>query len=163
MGENGRSNRQKFFEAIDECYEALFSAIGATEDRGHRVSTTLLEETRKGEREVTALAQKWVDSPGSVYDNLGAMVDAQLRAQHRALELAREALGGAGDYGKEMQDALTRLIRANRAAAEATVEAVRGALTARQRRGRHLEVAHARPARTAARTMPEEPAARRAG
>jgi hypothetical protein len=84
MAANGKT-RDKFFDAINEAYEALMVGIEATEQRGHKVSGTLLAEARKGERELATLARTWVDSPRSVYENLEAMIDVQTRAQRRAL------------------------------------------------------------------------------
>lgn len=119
--------RDKFLEAIDASYDALITAIEATEARGDRVSKTLLAEARKGEKELSALARGWADAPTSVYENLEAMIDAQARAQRRALELTRESLKGAGAYRSAVQDALRQMIKANRAAGEAIIEALREA------------------------------------
>jgi hypothetical protein len=120
-------SRDKFLEAIDASYGALITAIEATEARGDRVSKTLLAEARKGEKELSALARSWVDAPASVYENLEAMIDAQARAQRRALELARESVNGAGAYRSEVRDALRQMIKANRAAGDVILEALREA------------------------------------
>jgi hypothetical protein len=117
--------RDKFMDAIDEVYNALISMIEATEGRGHKVSTTLLAEARKGEREASKLARGWVDSPVSVYENLEAMIDAQARAQTRVLELVRESLNGAGTYRGDLRKGLRRVTKANRTIAEAIVEVAR--------------------------------------
>lgn len=119
------TTRDRLFDAINESYDALTAAIEATEERGHRVSRTVLSEARKGEQEVVALARQWANDPTNVFENLGALVDTQARAQRRALELARDSLTGAGEYGSEVQQALTRVIQANRQATEATIEALR--------------------------------------
>jgi hypothetical protein len=125
MTTNGTTTRDKFFDAINEAYDALITGIEATEQRGHKASGTLLGEARKAERELATLARTWVDSPRSVYENMEAMIDAQTRAQRRALELARDSLGGAGTYRKEVQESLRRMIRANRAVAEVMLEVAR--------------------------------------
>jgi hypothetical protein len=117
--------RDRFLDAVDETYSALLTALEATEKRGHKVSAKTLEEARKGEKELVILARQWADSPTSVYENLTAMIDAQFRAQQRVLELAREALSGAGEYRTEVQEALRQVIKANRKASDATVEAAR--------------------------------------
>jgi hypothetical protein len=117
--------RDRFLDAVDEMYGALLTALEATEARGHKVSQTAFEEARKGEKELVALTRTWADSPTSLFENLTAMVGVQARAQQRALELAREALSGAGEYRTEVQDALSRVIKANRKASDATVEAAR--------------------------------------
>ncbi len=117
------TTREKFFDAINESYDALLTAIEATEARGHALSSVAIDEARTGEKEVVALAQKWVDAPSNVFENLQAMLEAQTRAQRRVLQLASDALSGAGEYGTDVQDALRRVIKANAKAGEATVEA----------------------------------------
>jgi hypothetical protein len=153
MATNTVRTRDKFFDAINETYDALITGIEATEERGHRVSQTLLTEARKGEKELAALAKTWVDTPTSFFENLEAMIDAQTRAQRRALELARDSLKGAGEYRGDVQDALRRMIRANRDVAEAMVEVARSATSRaaeqaeRLPRPRRMRPAARRPAR----------------
>ncbi len=150
MTENGDRVRDTFFDAVDESFGAIFSAFEATLERGHRASGVLFEEARKGEKELTGIARRWVASPVSAYENVEAMVDAQVRGQHRALELARDALNGARAQGGDMQDAASRVIRANRAAAEAAIEAARARLTRTRAPGRlrHLQIARPRAGRS---------------
>lgn len=121
------TTRDKFFDAVNEAYDAMFSVVEASEARGHNVARTALDEAQKGERELVTLARKWVDAPTSFFDNFEAALDVQARAQRRALELARDSLTGAGEYGREVQGALRRVIKANGTATEAAVEAVRDA------------------------------------
>jgi len=130
--------RDKFFDALDEAYDALITAIEATEAQGDKVSKTLLAEARKAEKEASKLARSWVDSPTSLYENLEAMIDAQARAQTRMLELARDSLKGAGAYRGQVQEALQRMIRANRNIAEAMVEVARTGLSRAARRVERL-------------------------
>jgi hypothetical protein len=130
--------RDKFLEAMDASYGALMTALEAAEARGHRVSKTMLAEARKGEKELLALTRGWVDAPTSVYENVEAMIEMQARAQRRALELARESLHGAGEYRSEVQDALRQVIKANRTAGEAVIEALREATSRAARRAERL-------------------------
>jgi hypothetical protein len=148
--------RDRFFDAINETYDALLTGFEATEERGHRVSRTLLSEARQGEKELSTLARTWVDSPRSVFENLGAMIDAQARAQRRAVELARDSLKGAGAYGEEVRKALRRMIRSNRAVTDAVTEVARSATSRAAQRAEHLPLRlplalprRARPARPA--------------
>jgi hypothetical protein len=122
-----KTNRDKFFTGINQAYDALVSAMEATEVRGHRVSRTVLEEARKGEREVSALARKWVDEPTSFFENISAVFDVQSRAQMRALELARDALQGTGEYRSEIAEGLQKFTKANSAVSRATADATRDA------------------------------------
>jgi hypothetical protein len=149
MANNTVRTRDKFFDAIDETYNALVTALEATEARGDKVSQTLFAEARKGEREASKLARSWVDSPTSLYENLEAMIDAQARAQSRALQLARDSLKGAGAYREEVQEALRRMIQANRNIAEAIVEVSRTGASRAARGAESLP----RPRRMQARTV----------
>jgi len=119
------TTRDKFFAAIDDSYDGALSAIEAAEARRHKASRTLLDEVQKGEKELVALARKWAESPTSFFDNFAAALDAQARAQRRALELARDSLAGAAEYRQEVRDALRRVLKANRAAGDAAVEGIR--------------------------------------
>ncbi len=112
-------------DVVNESYGALLSAAEDTEARSHKLSRTVFAEARKGEHEVLELARKWIDSPTSYFDNFEAAVDVQARAQRRVLELARDALRGAADYGAELRRALKRFRMANRQAAEVVVDSVR--------------------------------------
>jgi hypothetical protein len=117
----------RFFGALNQAYDAMLHAIDRGNQRGHRVSKTILRQARRGEREVAALAKRWVEEPTDLLGFYEDLLDAQLRAQTRALELTREWLEEAGDTREEVQEALRRLIQANREAGEAAVEAARSA------------------------------------
>lgn len=121
------TTRDRFFSAVNEANDALIDVLEATEERGHRVSQALLKEARKGEQELTALAERWVEEPAAFFENVQTAVEVQGRAQQRALELARDALNGAGEYRADVQEALQRIISANSDAAKALVEAARSA------------------------------------
>ena len=118
-------SRGRLLDAVDEGCRAVLSAVEDTEMRGHKVSRTVLTEARKGEHEAVELARKWIGSPTSVFDNFEAVVDVQARAQRRLLELGRDTLLGAVAYGGEVQRALSRVVTANRQAAEVVVDSAR--------------------------------------
>ncbi len=117
----------RFFGALNEAYDAMLHAIDSGNQRGYHVSKTILRQARRGERELVALAKKWVEEPTDLLGFYEDLLDAQLRAQTRALELTREWLAEAGDTREEVREALRRLIEANREAGKAAVEAARGA------------------------------------
>jgi hypothetical protein len=144
-----RETRERFLNAINESYSALLSVADATEMRGHKVSRTVIAEARKGEREVADLTRKWLDEPGSFFDNMEAVISAQTAAQRRALELARESLGGAEEYRHEVQVALAKVIEANRDATQAMTAVMRQAsrAAATRVRGAATAVRTARPLR----------------
>ena len=158
-----RRTRDELLNAVNKSFAALFSAADETEARGHKLGRTVLAEARKGEQEAIELARKWADSPTNFFDNFEAVVEVQARAQRRALELARDTVGGAGEYGGELRRALGRLVTANRQAAGAVVDAVRdryAGLSGRVRREvEELRPVVTRPSRRRARTTRRHAAA----
>ncbi len=52
-------SQEKFFDALNDSYEAIIEAIKAGNERGYRFSKTLIEEVEKGQGEVLELAKKW--------------------------------------------------------------------------------------------------------
>jgi len=119
---------EKFFDALNNSYDALLGAIESGSERGYRVSKDFLEEARKAQREAVDLAKKLVEAPTDVAGFYGAIVEATSKAQNRTLELAREWLGELGDTGKEARDAIQKVMKANQAAARAAVDAASSGL-----------------------------------
>ena len=119
---------EKFFDALNDSYDALLGAIEAGRERGYRVSKDFMEEARKAQREAVDLGKKLVEAPTDVAGFYGAVVEATSKAQSRTLELAREWLGDLGDSGKEARDAMQKVMKANQAAARAAVDAARSGL-----------------------------------
>ena len=151
------TTRDKFFDAVNESYDALLTAVEAAEARGHKLSNAVIDEARRGEKEMLTLAQKWVGDPTSVFDNLEAMMEVQARAQQRRLEFARDVLGGAGEFGTDVRDALRRVVRANAKAGEATAEAaqeVAHKAYTRVRGGKEAEIESGGPKHTKATKVP---------
>jgi len=138
--------RERFFDAFDASYEALLSAAEATEARGHRASRVALEEARKGEKELVELARKWTGAPTSYFETFATVVELQAHAERRALELARDALTGAREYRSEVRKAVRGMIKASRAATEATVDALRNAYSHVRGAPEEHEPARRRPA-----------------
>jgi cellobiose-specific phosphotransferase system component IIA len=116
---------EKFFNALNDSYDALLEAIRAGTERGYRVSKEFIEQAQKAQREAVELGKKVVEAPTDLAGFYGVLVEATSKAQSRALELAREWLGELGDSGKEARDAIQRVMKANQAAARAAVEAAR--------------------------------------
>ena len=119
---------EKFFDALNDSYDALLGAIEAGSERGYRVSKDFVEEARKAQREAVDLAKKLVEAPTDVAGFYGAVVEATSKAQSRTVELAREWLGELGESGKEARDAIQKVMKANQAAARAAADAARSGL-----------------------------------
>lgn len=115
----------KYFEALSESYDAIISAIKAGNERGYRVSTNLLDEATKGQREALDLGRKFAEDPTDVGGFYRAMMESATKAQGRALELARQMFDELSESRNEGRDAFERIVKAQRAAGEAAVEAAR--------------------------------------
>lgn len=119
-------SQEKFFDALNDSYEAIIEAIKAGNERGYRFSKTLIEEVEKGQGEVLELAKKWAKAPTDAPGLLGSVVEAMAKAQSRGLVLARDWLAEVSESRTEARDALQRVVSANQAAAQAGVEVARG-------------------------------------
>ncbi len=122
-------SQEKFFDALNESYEAIIEAIKAGNERGYRFSKTLIDEAQKGQQEVLELAKKWGDAPTDVAGFYGSLVEAISKAQSHSLELAKEWLGEVSESRTETRDTIQRMVSANQAAGQAAVEAARGLFT----------------------------------
>lgn len=129
------TTRDRLFDATNEYFDALFAAIKATEERGHKISVAVIDEAQKEQKEFLEVGRQWVDAPTHLTENLTAMLEAQTRAQERALDIIKDTFGGAGDYRADMQDAVQRMIKANAEAGRATVQVARDAYTRVRHRG----------------------------
>lgn len=122
-------SQEKFFDALNDSYDAIIAAIKAGNERGFRFSKTLIEEVETGQKEVLELARKWAGAPTDVAGFLGSVVEAMAKAQGRGLVLARDWLLEASDARSEAREAIQRVVKANQAATQAGVEAARSLLT----------------------------------
>ena len=122
-----QTSTDRFFAALNHGYDAVLDVVEKGNQRGYRLSRTLLRQARRGEREAVRVARTWLEDPTDVLGFAEVLLDAQTQAQTRGLELSREWLGEAGDTGREVRDSTRRLIRANRQAGEAVVDGARDA------------------------------------
>jgi hypothetical protein len=122
----GNDTTGKFFEALNEGSDALIDAVRAANDRGHRVSTALIEEAQEGQRETAKLAKQWAEAPFNVFGLYSSLVESTTRAQGRALDATRQWFEELADMEKETRETMKRVVSANRTAGAATVELARG-------------------------------------
>ena len=122
----GNDATGKFFEALNESSDALIDAVRAANDRGHRVSTALIESAQEGQREAVELAKKWMGAPFDIAGLYSTLVESATRAQGRTLDVTRQWFGELADAQKETREILQRVVTANRAANEATADVARG-------------------------------------
>lgn len=147
-----QTSADRFFAALNHGYDAIVDLFEKNNQRGYRLSRTVLRQARRGEREAVRVTRTWLEEPTDVLGLAEVLLDVQSRAQTRGVELTREWLGELGDAGREVRDSARRLVRANRQAGEAVVDGTREGLmrTADRVRGRELSVASAAPSRRVA-------------
>ena len=115
----------KYFEALTESYDAIIEAIKAGNERGYRVSSNLLSEVQRGQREAVGLGRKFADDPTDIGGLYRAMMESTTKAQGRALELARQMFDELSESRSEARETIEKVVKAQRAAGEAAVEAAR--------------------------------------
>lgn len=115
----------KYFEALTESYDAIIEAIKAGNERGYRVSNNLLAEAQRGQREAVELGRTFAADPTDVGGFYRAMMESTTKAQGRALELARQMFDELSESRTESRDVIEKVVKAQRAAGEAAVEATR--------------------------------------
>jgi hypothetical protein len=115
----------KYFEALTQSYDAIIDAIKAGNERNYRLSTTLLSEAQRGQREAVELGKKFADDPTDVGGFYRAVMESTTKAQGRALELARQMFDELAESRTDTREAIEKVVKANRSAGEAAVEAAR--------------------------------------
>jgi DNA anti-recombination protein RmuC len=115
----------KYFEALTESYDAIIEAIKAGNERGYRVSNNLLAEAQRGQREAVDLGKKFAEDPTDVGGFYRAMMESTTKAQGRTLELARQMFDELSESRTETREVIEKVIKAQRSAGEAAVEATR--------------------------------------
>lgn len=119
--------REKFFDALSQSFEAMLDAIKSGNERGYRFSRRLITEVEEGQREVVQLARRFARNPKDVRGLYESGVDLARRAAGHSAELARQWVTGAGETRQEFRETATKVIRANRAATQALTAALRQA------------------------------------
>jgi hypothetical protein len=115
----------KYFDALTESYDAIIEAIKAGNDRGYRVSNSLLAEAQRGQRESVELGKKFAEDVTDVGGLYRAMMESATKAQGRTLELARQMFDELAESRTEAREVIEKVIKAQRSAGEAAVEATR--------------------------------------
>lgn len=116
----------KFFEAMNDGFDAFIDAVRAANDRGHRVSAALIENAQQGQREAVGLAKQWAQAPLDVAGLSSSVVDVTTKAQGRSLDATRQWFGELAGAQEEYRQLIQRVIQSNRAAGEAAAEMARG-------------------------------------
>ena len=120
---------ERIVSAMSDGSVAVVEAVKAGNERAYRVSTMLIEEAERGQREMLEVVRRFAQDPTGLAGLTGTVVDKATAAQSRAFELGRHWFEELSDANKEMRDTLQRIVQANREAGQATVEGVRGLLS----------------------------------
>ncbi len=115
----------KYFEALTESYDAIIEAVKAGNERGYRISNNLIQEAQKGQREAVELGRKFADDPTDIGGFYRGLMESATAAQGRALELARQMFDELSESRTESRDVIEKVVKAQRVAGEAAVEAAR--------------------------------------
>ena len=119
----------KYYEALNETSDALVDAIRAANNRGHRLTTALIEQAQENQRDVVEITRKWAAAPFDVIGLMSSVTESTTKAQGRALDATRQIFGEFSDIQKETRDVVQRVIDANRSAGEASVDLARSAFS----------------------------------
>ena len=121
-------NIDKFFEAVNDSYDALLDAVKSANDRGYRVSRRLIDEVERGQRDAVDLTQRLASAPRDVTGFYTASVRNLTEVQGRTLDLTRQFLDELADGGREARDTVRKVVEANRDAGQAAISATREAV-----------------------------------
>jgi hypothetical protein len=119
----------KFFNAVNDAYDALLDAAKAANDRGYRVSRRLIDEIERGQRDAVDATRRIASAPRDVAGFYAGAVRTVTDSQGRVLDLTRQLLDEATDSGREGRDTMRKVIEANRQAGQAAIEATRETFT----------------------------------
>ena len=115
----------KYFEALTESYDAILEAIKLGNERGYRISSNLLAEAQRGQRESVELGKKFATDPTDIGGFYRAAMESTTKAQGRALELARQMFDELSESRSEARETIEKVVKAQRTAGEAAIEAAR--------------------------------------
>jgi hypothetical protein len=119
----------KFFDAVNDAYDALLDAARSANERGYRVSRRLIDEMERGQREAFDITRRAAAAPRDLAGSLGSAVGTLTDAQGRTLDLWRQLLDEVTDSAREGRDTARKVIEANRSAGQAAIEATRDTIT----------------------------------
>ncbi|MEX1252783.1 MAG: hypothetical protein WEE64_00435 [Dehalococcoidia bacterium] len=114
----------KFFNAMDDSFSAMFDAIKQSNERGYKFSRRVIREVESGQRELRQLGRRFAREPRDMRGAYQASVDLAKRTAGNSGDLAREWLSTAVDARQQAQSTAMKLAQANRAAAQALGTAV---------------------------------------
>ena len=115
----------KYFDALLESYDILVDAVSRANERGLKVSQTLVSDVVKGQREAIELSRKLASEPADVGQFYTALLESATAAQGRVLTFAQNAYQEALAAGTDARETVEKLVEANRETTKAAVDAAR--------------------------------------
>jgi hypothetical protein len=111
----------RYFEAVNASYDALVDAAENGSKHGSAVWSRLVADARGAQKDALALGEKVIGKPADP-QTYGALLEATMKSQERALGFAKLIFEEASNTGSEARAALERVVAANRTVAEAAAE-----------------------------------------
>lgn len=115
----------RFFDAVNDAYDALLDSVKSANERGYRVSRRLIEEVERGQRDAIDLTKRLALAPNDVGGFYSTAVRSLTDAQGRLLDLTRQFLDDLTETQRDGRDTLHKMIEANRSAGQAAIDATR--------------------------------------
>lgn len=119
----------RFFNAVNDSYDALLDAVRSANDRGYRVSRRLIDEAERGQHEAIELTRRLTTSPRDVAGFYSSALRSVTETQGRVLDLTRQLVDEVSDSQREGRETFRRVVESNRQAGQAAVEATRDAVS----------------------------------
>ncbi len=116
---------QKYFDTLIANYDIFVDAIEKANERGIKVAKELASDVVKGQREALELGKKFAGEPTDYAQYYTAVLEATTAAQGRALAFTQNAYQEALAASTDARDVVQQLMEANKATAQAAVEAAK--------------------------------------
>ena len=114
----------RYFEAVNASYDALVEAAENGNKHGNAVWSRLVADARGAQKDALSLSEKVIGKPADP-QTYGALLEATMKSQERALGFAKLLFEEASTSGTEARTAFEQIVSANRAVAEASAEVAR--------------------------------------
>jgi hypothetical protein len=118
---------KKMLDAIGDSNKALLDAVKSGNARGFRFSKGVVTEAQNAGRELTSLRRRFASEPKDPRSLYEAAVDLARRASRHSADIGKQLVEGVGDAGQEAGETAAKVIKANRAAAQAFATGVQQA------------------------------------
>lgn len=119
----------RYFEAVADTGEAIIEAMKSGNERGYRISNSLLSEMQRGQRDAIDLGRNFLENPANVRGFVDLWLETARKSRARNMELAREIFDELSESASEARIATQTVLRAQRSGGEAAAKGAREAAT----------------------------------